>query len=93
MGKRLDPLLGPKKRAAWEKRQWVHRHNSLLGTCGVIRTHLKRIASCPSATPGARQAAERLMQGVSDMADLLKHIRIEPDGTRKFVEPKAKKEL
>jgi len=76
---------------AYIKRQWVNHHNSLLGACGTIKSHLKRIASCPSASPGARQAAEDIARRVDDMADLLKNIRIEPDGTKTFVEPRAKR--
>lgn len=76
---------------AYIKRQWINHHNSLQGTCGVIKSHLKRIAGCPSASPGVQQKANRLMQEVNDMAELLRHFRVEPDGIRVDVEPKPKK--
>jgi len=76
---------------AYIKRQWINHHNSLQGTCGVIKSHLKRIAECPSASPGVRQKAERLMVEVGDMAELLRAFRIEPDGSKSVVDIRPKK--
>lgn len=76
---------------AYIKRQWVNHHNSLQGTCGLAKAHLKRIVSCPSVSPGAAQKAERLMDGIDDLAELLRAFRIEPDGSKSVVDIRPKK--
>lgn len=57
----------------------AHRHNGLLGNCGIIRTHLNVIRQSPTATPTAKVLADELEAKLRELYQELYDYRQEAD--------------
>lgn len=62
-------------------RNYVHRHNALLGDVKMARSYLKRVFSCPSATSVQIKLASEVLVQLSNLYDEVYMYRRQPDGS------------